>query len=90
MILQKLYFKLGEFNYKNFSLIGPFSTKLILAIYVNFFTNMTGFTKIIANGKNEKIDNNTYYLYIPTTISSSCGEGQYYYSSKYFICLTVI
>ena len=47
-------------------------------------------TKITANGKNEKIDNNTYYLYIPTTISSSCGEGQYYDSSKYFIFLSVI
>ena len=79
----KFYVKLGVFKYQNLSLNGPFQTKLILAIYVDIFMN-TNTTYIIANGKNERIENNTYYLYIPTTISSNCGEGQYYHSSKYF------
>ena len=55
---------------------------------MNFFTNINT-TYFIANNKNEEIENNTYYLYIPTTISSSCGEGQYYLSSKYFHCFKV-
>ena len=61
-----------------------FSQKIILAIYVDIFKNIDT-SYIIPDKKNEKIENNnTYYLFINTTISSSCGKGQYYDPTKYF------
>ena len=60
----------------------------MIAIYVDIFKNITT-TYIIPDKKNEKIENNnTYYLFINTTISSSCGKGQYYDPLKYSLCLT--
>ena len=60
---------------------------MILTIYVDIFKNIDT-TYIIPNDKNEKIENNnTYYLYIPISISSSCSYGQYYESSQYFIII---
>ena len=70
--------------------MGRLSTKVLLAIYVNILSNINDATNITANRKNEKIENKTYYLYIPMTISSSCGEGQFYYSAKYLIYLSSI
>ena len=75
----------GEFIYSSFSVIGPFSKKITIAIYFDIFKNID-ITYIIPNHKNENIENNnTYYLFIPTTIASSCDNGEYYDSSKY-IC----
>ena len=68
-----------------FSLIGQFSKKLILAIYIDVFKNID--TTYIIPNKNEKVENNTYYLFIPTTISSSCDYGEFYDPLKYFFFL---
>ena len=68
--------------YYSFSVIGPFSKKLNLAIYIDIFKNIDT-TYIIPNNKNEKIENNnTYYLFIPSKIASSCDYGEYYDPSK--------
>ena len=74
----------GEFSY-SIIFIGPFSKKFILAIYIAIFENNNS-TYITANYKNEKIENNnTYYVFIPASVSSSCNDGQYYDSSQYFL-----
>jgi hypothetical protein len=47
---------------------------MILAIYIDIFKNIDT-TYIIPNDKNERIENNnTYYLFINTTISSSAAK----------------
>ena len=72
----------GEFIYSSFSVNGPFSKRMNIAIYIDIFKNID-ITNIIPNNKNEKIENNnTYYLFIPTSIASSCYEGEYYDPSK--------
>ena len=79
---------LGEFNYPSFSLIGKFSKRLILAIYTDIFKNVNT-SNLILDNKNEKIENDTYFLFINATISSSCDEGQYHDSNKYFSLILI-
>ena len=75
-------YKLAEFDYSNFQIYGVLSQKLILAIYIDVLKNIDKTYTIPI--KNEIIDNDTYYLFIPLSFSQNCNSGQYYDPIKYF------